>query len=169
MRTRLCRTQRLFCLLTLAFPVQSLLAQEQATQLPDGVTEKMISDGENIFKGPGACTACHGPEAKGIPGLGANLTDTTWLHSDGSFQGILHTITTGTTSSAGVAMPPRGGTSLSDDQVKAVAAYIWSLSHRAGLEPSSPKGVVLHSKWPLVAGSADSRRWPKEPPEGRRR
>jgi cytochrome c5 len=29
-----------------------------------------------------------------------------------------------------VAMPPKGGSSISDDDVKAVAAYVYSLSHK---------------------------------------
>jgi len=32
-------------------------------------------------------------------------------------------------SSDGSVMPAKGGSSLSDEQVKAVAAYVWSLSH----------------------------------------
>jgi hypothetical protein len=28
-----------------------------------------------------------------------------------------------------VMMPPRGGSSISDPQVQAVAAYVWTLSH----------------------------------------
>jgi mono/diheme cytochrome c family protein len=28
-------------------------------------------------------------------------------------------------------MPPKGGSSITDDQVKAVAAYVYSLSHKA--------------------------------------
>jgi cytochrome c5 len=27
-------------------------------------------------------------------------------------------------------MPPKGGSSITDDQVKAVAAYVYSLSHK---------------------------------------
>jgi mono/diheme cytochrome c family protein len=28
-------------------------------------------------------------------------------------------------------MPPKGGSTITDDQVKAVAAYVYSLSHKA--------------------------------------
>jgi mono/diheme cytochrome c family protein len=30
----------------------------------------------------------------------------------------------------GIAMPPKGGSSINDAQVKAVAAYVYSLSHK---------------------------------------
>jgi mono/diheme cytochrome c family protein len=89
----------------------------------------MIDDGAGIFKGAGLCFACHGQDAKGMPSLGADLTDSEWIHIDGSFEKIVETITNGTTSAAGVAMPPKGGSAISDADVKAVAAYVWSLSH----------------------------------------
>ena len=107
-------------------------AEEQGEmQLPEGVTPEMVSQGKEIFAGAGLCHVCHGPEGKGMPGLGANLTDDEWLHSDGSYQGIVNTIMNGvdaSESSTGTAMPPKGGSGISDDQVKAVAAYVYTLS-----------------------------------------
>lgn len=117
----------------LAFLVVSAASAmaQGATDLPEGVTEEMVADGQKLFAGQGLCQACHGPAAKGIPGLGANLTDKEWLHSDGSYQGILGSILKGVSadkSSTGSVMPPKGGSALSDKQVKAVAAYVWSVS-----------------------------------------
>ena len=99
--------------------------------LPDGVTAGMVDDGKSIFAGRGICATCHGPDATGIPNLGGNLTDGEWIHSDGSFDGIVQTIVDGVpagASTVGMPMPPRGGSGISDDQVKAVAAYVWTLS-----------------------------------------
>ena len=115
-------------LVSLQYPAQ---AQETGA-LPEGVTQDMIRQGEGTFKGAGLCSACHGPQGRGIPNLGANLTDSTWLHSDGSYAGVLQTIRQGVgadKSSNGTTMPPKGGSALSEDQLKAVAAYVWSLSH----------------------------------------
>jgi len=115
-------------LVSLQYPAQ---AQETGA-LPEGVTQNMIRQGEGTFKGAGLCSACHGPQGRGIPNLGANLTDSTWLHSDGSYAGVLQTIRQGVgadKSSNGTTMPPKGGSALSEDQLKAVAAYVWSLSH----------------------------------------
>jgi cytochrome c oxidase cbb3-type subunit 3 len=114
---------------TFALGGTPLLAQAGASTLPAGVTSVMVSAGEAIFKGQGACFACHGADAKGMPNLGANLTDSVWVHSDGSYAGIVKTITDGTRSASGVTMPPDGGASLSAEAVKEVAAYVWSLSH----------------------------------------
>ncbi len=108
-------------------------AAQKATELPDGVTKDMIAEGQKLFAGQGLCQACHGPAAKGIPGLGANLTDKEWLHSDGSYSGILESVVAGVTadkSSTGSVMPPKGGSALSDKQLKAVAAYVWGLSRQ---------------------------------------
>jgi cbb3-type cytochrome c oxidase subunit III len=117
-----------FASLILAGP----LAAQATDSLPPGVTAATIADGKKVFAGPGLCTACHGPDGKGISGLGANLTDSQWIHSDGSYDAIVKQVTTGvpaTKSTSGVAMPAKGGAPLTDDQVKAVAAYVWSLSH----------------------------------------
>ena len=106
-------------------------AQAQApTPLPAGVTPAMVTQGASIFKGPGMCSVCHGIDGKG--GVGPNLTDTTWIHSKGSYEEIVQQITTGVStkeSKSGIPMPPKGGSGISETQVKAVAAYVWTLSH----------------------------------------
>ena len=111
----------------LLFVVPAAVAQ---TELPSGVTDAMVAEGGTIFKGAGICFTCHGQDAKGVPGLGADLTDSEWTHSDGSYEKILATIMAGVTSPTGAVMPPKGGPPLTDDQVKAVAAYVWSLSNK---------------------------------------
>jgi len=107
-------------------------AQQAPGALPPGVTAQMVKEGETLFKGAGLCSACHGPDGKGLPNLGGDLTDAKWLHSKGSYDDIVKQIMTGVTadkSTTGVVMPPKGGTTITDAQVKAVAAYVWSLSH----------------------------------------
>lgn len=104
-----------------------------AGQLPPGVTQAMLDEGNTLFHGAGLCATCHGADGKGVPGLGANLTDSVWLHSDGSYNAIVKQITEGVpanVSTSGAAMPPKGGSSLTADQVKAVAGYVWSLSKK---------------------------------------
>jgi mono/diheme cytochrome c family protein len=118
----------LFVLPLLALP-SALLAQS-SDSLPPGVTPAMVGDGQKLFTGAGICSACHGADAKGVAGMGANLTDAKWLHSDGSYDAIVRQILQGVTadkSTTGVAMPPKGGSQLTEAQVRAVAAYVWSL------------------------------------------
>ncbi len=111
-------------------------AQRAADSLPPGVTPALIADGEKIFKGAGLCHACHGPDGKGIEAIKApNLTDSVWLHSKGTYDDIVGQVTTGVPSDrskGGGVMAPRGGTPLTDAQVRAVAAYVWSLRERPG-------------------------------------
>lgn len=100
-------------------------------QLPDGVTSQMVSSGGELFRADALCHACHGANGKGIANLGADLTDDEWKHIDGSYPATVTIITVGITaeeSTSGIPMPPRAGANLSDDQVRAVAAYVWTLS-----------------------------------------
>jgi len=101
-------------------------------ELPEGVTPAMVEEGKTIFAGAGICVSCHGPKGEGMPSLGADLTDSEWLHSDGSYEAIVKTVMEGVSaqeSTSGVPMPPKGGTAITDDQVRAVSAYVWTLSH----------------------------------------
>lgn len=106
-------------------------APATAQGLPAGVTQAMVDKGNAIFHKEGLCYACHGQDAKGL--VGPNLTDDVWLHSKGTFDDIVKQIIAGVTkeqSKSGVPMPAKGGASLSDDDVKNVAAYVYSLSHK---------------------------------------
>lgn len=99
-----------------------------------GPTPQQVALGDSIFHGQvagGTCTACHGQDAKGTA-VAPDLTDSKWLNGDGSYQFIVNTVTTGVPKPKEhpAPMPPKGGATLTDDQVKAVAAYVYSLSHK---------------------------------------
>jgi glucose/arabinose dehydrogenase/cytochrome c5 len=103
--------------------------------VPPGATREMVLLGERIYLGQvggAACTGCHGDSGQGTP-LGPDLTGKKWLWSDGSYAGIAKTITEGVSQPKQYRspMPPMGGAQLTPDQVSALAAYVWSLSHRA--------------------------------------
>jgi glucose/arabinose dehydrogenase/mono/diheme cytochrome c family protein len=102
--------------------------------VPQGATPEMVALGDRIYHGQlggAACTGCHGDSGQGSP-LGPDLTGKKWLWSDGSYAGITKTITEGVSQPKEYRspMPPLGGAQVTPDQVKAVAAYVWSLSHR---------------------------------------
>jgi len=104
---------------------------QQADSLPPGVSTDMVVRGKAVFLGAGLCIACHGPEATG--GIGPDLTDSVWLHGDGGFDSLVKVITDGVSlevSQTGQLMPPRGGSAIRDDDVRAVAAYVWTLRKR---------------------------------------
>jgi len=99
-------------------------------------TPQQIALGDSIFHGQaggGTCYVCHGQDAKGSA-VGPNLTDGEWINTDGSLEGIVKTIKSGVPSpkKAPAPMPPMGGATLTNDQVQAVAAYEYSLSHGGG-------------------------------------
>ena len=74
------------------------------------------------------CAACHGPEGKGNPALGApNLTDKIWLHGWGE-AAIVAMINGGKTN-----VMPAFGERLSAEQIHVLAAYVWSLSQTASV------------------------------------
>ncbi|MBP1473196.1 cytochrome-c oxidase, cbb3-type subunit III [Frateuria sp. MAH-13] len=71
------------------------------------------------------CAACHGPQGKGNPALGApNLTDRIWLHG-GKFEDIVRTIGGGRQGQM-----PAWSKRLNDDQTRVLAAYVYHLSHQ---------------------------------------
>jgi mono/diheme cytochrome c family protein len=97
------------------------------------ITPAMVALGDSIFMGTaagGLCMTCHGPDAKGTQ-LAPNLTDQQWLNGDGSYQFIVTTVTNGVPNPKQypAPMPPKGGANLTDEQVHAVAAYVYSLTH----------------------------------------
>ena len=72
------------------------------------------------------CAACHGPEGKGNPALGApNLTDKVWLHGWGE-----ETITSMINGGKNNAMPAHASR-LTPEQVRVLAAYVWRMSNGA--------------------------------------
>lgn len=104
-------------------------------ELPEGVTPETVRQGERIYAGPGYCATCHGERGRGVRGVGSDLTDDRWLHLDGSYRAIVRVVREGIPaerSRVGLPMPAKGGGSLTDEQVAAVAAYVWTLSRRGG-------------------------------------
>ena len=101
--------------------------------VPEGATRAMVALGDRIYHGQvggAACAGCHGAHGTGSP-LGPDLTAKKWLWSDGSYAGILKTIREGVPQPKEYRspMPPMGGAQLTPDQLSALAAYVWALSH----------------------------------------
>jgi cytochrome c oxidase cbb3-type subunit 3 len=72
----------------------------------------------------GACAACHGVDGKGNPALGApNLSDRVWLHGWGE-SAIVAIVNGGRNN-----VMPAHAQRLSAEQIRVLAAYVWSLSN----------------------------------------
>ena len=103
--------------------------------MPPGVTMAMIATGDSLFHARN-CKTCHGADAKGAQN-GPDLTSGHFTHISGSYEDIVKIVTTGIPKdqikdpSHQFAMRPGGGgnTPLTQDQIRAVAAYVYTLSH----------------------------------------
>jgi mono/diheme cytochrome c family protein len=118
-------------------PAASSAAARPAGGLPSGVTAAMVAEGDSLFHAR-SCRNCHGPDAKGRQN-GPDLTSGTFMHVNGSYADFVRIITSGVPAdsikdkSHTLAMNPRGGGRpplLTDDQIKSVAAYVYSLNHK---------------------------------------
>ncbi len=107
-----------------------------ANARPAGVTDQMIALGDSLFNN-GGCMRCHG--AKGIGAQnGPALNDAAWVQlKSGTYDEIVQLVTTGVPAAAikdptrKNPMGARGGRmNLNDDQIKAVASYVWSISRK---------------------------------------
>ena len=79
-----------------------------------------------------ACVACHGPDAKGVTGLGKDLTTSTWVGEQSDTQ-LVEFIKKGRDvtdplNTTGVAMPPKGGNpAMSEQEIADIVAYVRSI------------------------------------------
>jgi cytochrome c oxidase cbb3-type subunit III len=79
------------------------------------------SEGEKVFQT--YCVACHGPEAKGNPALGApNLTNGIWLYG-GKVNQIAHSVRAGRNG-----VMPAHKDMLEEDKIHIITAYVYGLS-----------------------------------------
>ena len=101
---------------------------------PPGSSADEVALGQRIFLGNakgGTCSGCHGSNGRGSS-AGGSLVGPQYLWSDGSVVGLAATIKRGVSrpkkSSGG--MPALGGADLNERDVRAVAAYVWTLGHK---------------------------------------
>lgn len=111
------------------------LALAQEPTVPDSVTPERVLVGNDLFNG-GSCVVCHAVAGRGSGRWAPDLSDVEWLHSAGDFDGIFQTIFWGVKKEDMRAktprrfdMHPKGGLAINWEQVKALAAYVWTISH----------------------------------------
>lgn len=86
--------------------------------------------GQTLFAG--TCSACHGPDATGVVGLGKDLTTSTFV-AEKSDSELVAFIQTGRPASdplntTGIDMPPRGGNpALTDQDLADIVSYLRSI------------------------------------------
>ncbi|MEO8608702.1 MAG: c-type cytochrome [Chloroflexota bacterium] len=123
-------------------PTATLQEVVQAAQpAPDPA---MVSAGENVFQS--VCSACHGFNAKGIPGLGKPLIGSQFVNglSDDDLLAFIQKgrEVTDPLNTTGVMMPARGGNpGLTDDDLRHVIAYIRSLNTPSSEVATAPSAT----------------------------
>ncbi|HHC08416.1 MAG TPA: cytochrome c [Actinobacteria bacterium] len=113
-----------------AAPEAPTTTTSATTAPPSGGGGGDAAKGEEIFRG--TCAACHGQDAKGIPGLGHDLTNNSFIQglSDDELVAFIeegrpadHPDNT-----TGVAMPPKGGNpTLTEADLRDVVAFLRTL------------------------------------------
>lgn len=118
--------------LLLAFSLGGLPLVAQATpDRPPGVTDSAIAWGKALYHGSANCAACHGAQGVGTD-EGPALTGGLWLHGPGTYEWLVRQIEAGIpahNTMTGKPMPMRGWVPMNDQDVRAVAAYVWSITH----------------------------------------
>lgn len=120
--------------------VREWLARDQAQRWA-----RMLAEGDSIFNSA-SCRRCHGEGGSG-GSWGPDLTDSTWVQSDGSLEGIRRTIFWGVRRELmsdpawRFEMNPGGGADLAWEQYASLAAYVWSLSNGARAREGQPEAT----------------------------
>ena len=131
------RPDRLLLVVCAASAMAAAPVTRTATPLPQGVTPEMVDRGKVIFQGVGRCARCHGPNATGTD-RGSDLSSGRWLHTHGQYEEIVQVVTNGVPKPKEhpLPMPPRGGSKITPDQIRDVAAFVWRRGHPD--QPSPP-------------------------------
>jgi cytochrome c oxidase cbb3-type subunit 3 len=122
-------------------PLGGTLSQEEIRNVAHYVLalSKQVHSAERAERGKAVfqtiCAACHGPEGKGNPSIGApNLTSEIWIHG-GSEKMIVETVSRGRTD-----VMPAHRELLEPDKIHLLTAYVYGLSRRDA--PSAHRDIA---------------------------
>lgn len=123
-----------------AAPTVESFDPEIAARLPEGRTVEMASEGRELFV---VCATCHGLDAGGTQ-LAPSLRDGEWIHGSGEIGDIERIIREGVPEPEEfpIPMPPGGGGEFDQEQVQALAAFVYAISgSRATAQPTAEAGT----------------------------
>lgn len=114
--------------------------------VPPGATREQLHHGDRVFHGEaarGQCSVCHGVDAKGTAN-GNDLTTGFFVWGDGSMRMIRASI------QHNMRVAPGMDGDLKEDDVEAVAVYLWALSKSNRCPTTPPKpGETVRTDCPL--------------------
>jgi disulfide bond formation protein DsbB len=105
----------------------------------------LVSQGQTLYAS--TCVACHGPNARGIPGLGKDLLASEFVHGL-SDEELTQFVIVGRRpwdegNTTGIDMPGRGGNpGLTDEDIHAIVAFLRTETVNAGITPSTGGAVA---------------------------
>ncbi len=118
--------------LVLAAAPEPVAAQTHAqAQVADSL---QLALGRKLFESKGLCFSCHGKSGDGLLGPTTKLVGRKFTHTKGSVAELVELIKTGIPadqSASKQAMPPRGGSRITDPELEAVAAYVKHINSSA--------------------------------------
>jgi mono/diheme cytochrome c family protein len=102
------------------------------TRLPEGVTRQMVSEGAQLYRGS-VCVPCHGSQGEGTA-VGPALDDPDWINISHDYEEIVRIIEMGVPSPQEypAPMPRMGGAHFTQDQLRAIGAYVFALAETGG-------------------------------------
>ncbi len=112
-------------------PATTSQTNQPSSTTPKAGGEVSLEEGQKLFKQ--YCSACHGPDAKGLPNLGKNLRTSSFV-ADHSVDELITFVKKGRgtddpANTTGVAMPPKGGNpALNDDQIRTIISWVKSIN-----------------------------------------
>ena len=112
-------------------------ARLSAQARPAGVTDSVLEAGRVIYLGSGQCARCHGEHGEGTE-EGEALSSGTWKLGSGDYEWLPSIIRHSGVAARGRdvdPLPMRGPTLLLPEEVRAVAAYVWSISRERVPKP----------------------------------
>lgn len=107
------------------------LSQVTPRERPSGVTDSAITWGRALFQGSANCSRCHGKAGRGTA-YGPDLADAIWWHGPGTYEWLVKEVGHGIPDNltvTGQPMPSRGAVPMNELDTRAVAAYVWAISH----------------------------------------
>ncbi len=117
---------------TTATTAAPAVADAAAPGTEPGATADIAPNGEALFRV--TCPTCHGQDAKGVPGLGKDMTNSAFIKSQSDAE-LAEFIKVGRTAddplnTTGVAMPAKGANvALTDEEILLIVEYMRSLSN----------------------------------------
>ena len=120
-----------------------------------GTTPLVLEVGTRTFAN--SCALCHAPDATGVPRLGKPLRNSAFVQ-ERTDDDLFDMISSGRmadddANTTGAAMPPRGGSPIKDEAVRAVVAYLRSIQDKS--QPVASLDAWIVDKNASVAQSGD--------------